>query len=373
MSDTPSFSLQELTDGAYLAAQLLAITTSDDPKALEDIRVSLLGKKGVITLALKQMGGLTVDERKELGAAINVVKAHIQEALDNQKHTLTLAEESQRLQKERLDLSLPASARTAGGIHPITQATDEMVAILQDMGFAVRTGPLIEDEEHNFSALNIPDMHPARQMHDTFYVRELEQEPQNPDNYTYLLRTHTSPVQIRAMRDEGAPLRIIAPGSTFRCDSDQTHTPMFHQIEGLCIDKDIHMGHLQHTIQTFLARFFNVERAPIRLRPSFFPFTEPSAEVDIACKRTKDAIIIGEGDDWLEVMGCGMVHPNVLRACGIEEPYQGFAFGAGIERLAMLKYNIPDLRDFFASDPRWLQHYSFTPLLQPGSIVARDV
>jgi phenylalanyl-tRNA synthetase alpha chain len=317
--------------------------------------VSLLGKKGALTEALKSVASLSPEERKTKGKELNVIKEQLTAAIDARKLALELQEETERLQRERVDITLDATPFRLGKIHPITQTMQEIERIFSHMGFDVRTGPLIEDDDHNFTALNIPAHHPARQMHDTFYIDAVSSEDKS-----YVLRTHTSPVQVRTMRSETPPIRIIAPGSTFRCDSDLTHTPMFHQVEGLCINTDIHMGHLKSCVSEFLRVFFNNPKLEIRFRPSFFPFTEPSAEIDIGCTRSRDAITVGGTDDWLEVMGCGMVHPNVLKACNIDSSiYQGFAFGLGVERLAMLKYNIPDLRTFFESDHEWLQHYGF--------------
>ncbi len=345
------------------------IGQAEDLRALDEVRVALLGKNGEITQQLKQLGQATPEERQTLGKALNELRRATEEAIASRKSALEAQEEAAKLASERVDVTLPPRPREQGLLHPITQVMDEITGILGSMGFAVRTGPLIEDDEHNFGALNIPKSHPARQMHDTFYVesgtgnQESEKEKNSefpiPDS-RFLLRTHTSPVQIRTMRSEQPPIKIIAPGSTFRCDSDLTHTPMFHQVEGLLIDKDIHMGHLKGCVSQFLREFFGVPELKVRFRPSFFPFTEPSAEVDIGCKRGKDSITIGEGEDWLEVMGCGMVHANVLKNCGIDpDEWQGFAFGMGVERLAMLKYNIPDLRTFFESDVRWLNYYGF--------------
>ncbi|MCE2927031.1 MAG: phenylalanine--tRNA ligase subunit alpha [Rickettsiales bacterium] len=318
--------------------------------ALEEARVALLGKKGSITEALKTLGQATPEERKTLGAELNKLKTEIADAIDAKKSELAKAELNARLASETIDVTLPAQPIPQGRIHPVSYATGEISAIFAQMGFSVAQGPDIEDDYHNFDALNIPASHPARQMHDTFYL-----------NGGQLLRTHTSPVQIRTMKAGKPPFRFIAPGSTYRCDSDLTHTPMFHQIEGFVIDKNIHMGHLKGCLTQFLKAFFELDQVPVRFRPSFFPFTEPSAEVDIGCKRTRDELKIGEGSDWLEVMGCGMVHPNVLKNCGIDpNEWQGFAFGMGVERLAMLKYGIPDLRTFFESDVRWLKHYGFT-------------
>jgi len=345
------------------------IEQAKDLRALDDVRVALLGKNGEITQQLKQLGQATPQERQSLGKQLNELRRAAEEAIAVRKAALETAEEAEKLASERIDVTLPVRPEMVGRLHPISQVMDEITGILGAMGFAVRTGPLIEDDEHNFGALNIPESHPARQMHDTFYVesgtgnqeagKEKDSELSIPDS-RFLLRTHTSPVQIRTMRSEELPIKIIAPGSTFRCDSDLTHTPMFHQVEGLLIDKNIHMGHLKGCVSQFLREFFGVPDLKVRFRPSFFPFTEPSAEVDIGCRRSRDSITIGEGNDWLEVMGCGMVHGNVLKNCGIDpQEWQGFAFGMGAERLAMLKYNIPDLRTFFESDVRWLDYYGF--------------
>lgn len=352
------------------AEKLDYIQSLDSLDALEQARVSLLGKKGEITEQLKALGQASPEERKEKGRVLNELRDRLTAAIEERKRALADAEEAERLANERVDITLPLRPEPKAGIHPITQVMDEVAAIFGEMGFGVRTGPLVEDDEHNFGALNIPESHPARQMHDTFYVTSDEWgvasgEKEVPEGvFKYVLRTHTSPVQVRTMRLEKPPIRIIAPGSTFRSDSDLTHTPMFHQFEALLIDKDIHMGHLKGTITTFLRRFFGIDDLPVRFRPSFFPFTEPSAEVDIGCERSRDSLKVGKGKDWLEVMGCGMVHPNVLRNCGLDPAeWQGFALGAGIERLAMLKYNIPDLRTFFDSDVRWLDYYGFSPLV----------
>ncbi len=345
-----------------LSESLSAINSCTSSAALEETRINLLGKKGKLTDALKALGQASPEDRKTLGAALNKIKEEVSAALDAKKAALANAELDARLVTEKLDVTLPPRPVAVGKIHPITQVMEEITAIFADLGFAVKTGPDIEDDEHNFNALNIPESHPARQMHDTFYLKA------KGDNKT-VLRTHTSPVQIRTMRSEKPPLRFIAPGSTYRCDSDLTHTPMFHQVEGMVIDKNIHMGHLKGCISEFLKVFFELDEVPVRFRPSFFPFTEPSAEVDIGCARSKDSLKIGAGSDWLEIMGCGMVHPNVLKNCGIDpNEYQGFAFGMGIERLAMLKYGIPDLRTFFESDARWLRHYGFDPLNIPNLV-----
>lgn len=324
-------------------------------KELDDLRVSLLGKSGEITQALKELGKVAPEERKERGQVLNQLRNHFTQAIESRKSALEASEEAEKLASEKIDVSLPPRPSFKGTLHPITQTMDEIIGILRGMGFGVRTGPLIEDDFHNFSALNIPESHPARQMHDTFYLQGEE--------IKYVLRTHTSPVQIRTMMSEKPPIRIIAPGPTFRSDSDQTHTPMFHQVEGLLIDKNIHMGHLKGCLEEFLRKFFDIDDLPIRFRPSFFPFTEPSAEVDIGCERTATSVKVGKGSGWLEVLGCGMVHPNVLKNCNLDPAeWQGFAFGMGVERLAMLKYNIPDLRTFFESDQRWLNYYGFSPI-----------
>lgn len=371
-------SLAEITDKA-----LTAITATSSTKLLEELRVQYLGKSGEITSQLKTLGALPPEHRKEMGAAVNAAKEAVTQAIENKKLTLAQTELDERLAKETVDITLPPAPALNGSIHPITQVMDELTAIFAEFGFTVAEGPEIEDDFHNFTALNIPESHPARQMHDTFYLRgradktdvkmmddQMIREDGPTDHLSsshlsshFMLRTHTSPVQIRTMLSQKPPIRIIAPGTTYRSDSDMTHTPMFHQIEGLVIDKAVHMGHLKGLLNDALAAFFGLEKLPMRFRASFFPFTEPSAEVDIGCKRGRDALVIGEGSDWLEIAGCGMVHPNVLRNCGINpEEYQGFAFGCGIERLAMLKYNIPDLRTFFAGDKRWLTHYGFSPM-----------
>ena len=299
----------------------------------------------------------------ELGQALNRLKDEIAGAIDARRSTLEDAALKVRLQSEGVDVTLPVRPERAGCLHPISQTIDEIVAIFGEMGFAVAEGPDIEDDFHNFTALNIPPEHPARQMHDTFYF------PERADGSRMLLRTHTSPVQIRTMQNSKPPLRIIVPGRTYRCDSDMTHTPMFHQVEGLVVDETSHMGHLKGCLIHFCRAFFGVDDLPVRFRPSFFPFTEPSAEVDIGCSRAGGELRIGAGDDWLEILGCGMVHARVLEHCGIDSTrFQGFAFGMGIERIAMLKYGIPDLRTFFEADLRWLRHYGFMPLEAPSMV-----
>jgi phenylalanyl-tRNA synthetase alpha chain len=342
-------------------ATLEAVATAPDLAALEAIRIEALGKQGWVSALLKSLGTMSPDERKQRGPEINGVRDRIAVALATRKAALEAAALDARLAAERLDLTLPAPPRRRGSVHPTMQVMDEMVAVFAEMGFSVAEGPDIEDDFHNFTALNFPPKHPAREMHDTFFFHPDETGERK------LLRTHTSPVQIRAMMAQGAPIRIIAPGRTYRCDSDQTHTPMFHQMEGLVIDRNIRMGHLKWTLDTFMARFFETDVVETRLRPHHFPFTEPSAEVDVRCDRSGGEVRIGQGTDWLEVAGCGMVHPNVLKACGIDpDEWQGFAFGFGIDRLGMLKYGMPDLRDMFAGDVRWLGHYGFSPFAAPN-------
>jgi phenylalanyl-tRNA synthetase alpha chain len=330
---------------------------------LEQVRVEALGKKGAVTQRMKSLGGLDPDARKAVGQALNQVKEAIAAAIEARKQDLEEAELEARLAEERIDVTLPPRPREVGRIHPISQTIDEMVAIFGEMGFSVAEGPHIEDDFHNFTALNIPPEHPARQEHDTFYLRE------GPDGERKVLRTHTSPVQIRTMQASEPPIRIIVPGRTFRADSDATHSPMFHQLEGLVVDETTHMGHLKGTLVEFCRAIFGVDDLPVRFRPSYFPFTEPSAEVDIGCSRKGGTLRIGAGEDWLEILGCGMVHPKVLENCGVDPArYQGYAFGMGVERIAMLKYGIPDLRTFFDSDLRWLRHYGFVPLEAPSLV-----
>ncbi|TAK46725.1 MAG: phenylalanine--tRNA ligase subunit alpha [Xanthobacteraceae bacterium] len=338
---------------------LRQIAAATDEAALEAVRVAALGKKGSVSALLATLGKMSPDERKTQGAAINAVKDAVTAALAARKETLKSAALDARLARETLDVTLPVreTAAEAGRIHPLSQVTDELTAIFADMGFAIAEGPDIETDDYNFTRLNFPEGHPAREMHDTFFFNPKE------DGSRLLLRTHTSPVQVRTMLEKTPPIRVICPGRTYRCDSDQTHTPMFHQVEGLVIDKGSHLGHLKWILAEFCKAFFEVDHVNMRFRPSFFPFTEPSLEVDIQCRRDKDEIRFGEGEDWLEILGCGMVHPNVLRNCGIDpDIYQGFAWGMGIDRIAMLKYGLPDLRAFFDADVRWLNHYGFRPL-----------
>ena len=340
---------------------LAGIEAAGDLPALEKARVASLGKKSPLAQAMKGLGGLDVDARKEAGARLNQVKRKLADAVDVRRQALERAALDRRLATERVDVTLPPRPEAGGAIHPIGQVLDELIAILADMGFRVVEGPDIEDDFHNFTALNIPPEHPARQMHDTFYFAADEAGER------MLLRTHTSPVQIRTMRAEPPPHRIIAPGRTYRCDYDMTHTPMFHQIEGLVIDESTHMGHLKGCLIDLARTFFEVDDLPVRFRPSYFPFTEPSAEMDIGCSREGGGLRIGRGADWMEILGCGMVHPKVLEIVGLDPArYQGFAFGIGVERPAMLKYGIPDLRSFFDADLRWLRHYGFAPFDVPS-------
>lgn len=339
-----------------------AVEAAADEAALEGVRVAALGKKGSISELLKSLGSLGPDERKARGAEINGLKDRVGEALAARRTVLKAAALAARLDVERADVTLPvwASPANDGRIHPISQVTDELTAIFADMGFSVAEGPDVESDFYNFTALNFPEGHPAREMHDTFFFSP------KADGTRHLLRTHTSPVQVRTMMSQKPPIRIIAPGRTYRCDSDQTHTPMFHQVEGLVIDTTSTIGTLKWVLEEFCKAFFEVGEVEMRFRPSFFPFTEPSMEVDIRCDRSGPEIKFGEGDDWLEILGCGMVHPNVLRNCGYDpDQVQGFAFGMGIDRLAMLKYGMPDLRAFFDADVRWLKHYGFRPLDLP--------
>ena len=342
---------------------LTAITASNDAAAIEAVRIDALGKKGRVTALMKNLGGMDPDAKRVFGQCLNQLKDDVSSALDARKASLEATALDARLASERTDVTLPVRPEARGSIHPITQTLDEIVAILGAMGFGVAEGPDVEDDFHNFTALNFPPGHPAREMHDTFFL------PAAPDGQRYLLRTHTSPVQIRTMMSTKPPIRMIIPGRTYRCDYDMTHTPMFHQVEILVIDTESHMGHLKGCLQEFLRAFFGVEDLPLRFRPSFFPFTEPSAEVDIGCSRAGGELKLGNHGDWLEILGCGMVHPNVISACGLDpEVYQGFAAGMGVERLAMLKYGIPDLRTFFESDLRWLRHYGFAALETPSLV-----
>jgi phenylalanyl-tRNA synthetase alpha chain len=346
-----------------LQSELLeAIARAGDLAKLEDVRVAALGKKGSVSALMQQLGAMPPEARKDYGQAVNALKTSVAEALEAKRAELSRAALGEKLAQERADVTLPVreGPLAEGRVHPVSQVTDEITEIFADMGFSIAEGPDIETDFNNFTALNIPPEHPARQDHDTFYF-----EP-GPDGSRAVLRTHTSPVQIRTMLAEKPPLRIIAPGRVYRCDSDQTHTPMFHQVEGLAIDEETHLGHLKWVLEEFAKAFFEVPQVKMRFRASHFPFTEPSMEVDIGYAKVGDEIRIGEGDRWLEILGCGMVHPNVLRNVGLDPArYQGFAFGLGIDRLAMLKYGMPDLRAFFAGDLRWLKHYGFAPLAIP--------
>ncbi|MDJ1157596.1 phenylalanine--tRNA ligase subunit alpha [Chelatococcus sp. SYSU_G07232] len=352
-----------MTDIPTLEQTLLgAVRAAENEAALEALRISALGKKGSVSELLKSLGAMTPEERKEKGPLINGLRDRIAAAIAARREALQEAALAERLAAERVDVSLPVQEgpETRGRIHPISQVIDELTAIFADMGFSVAEGPDIETDFYNFTALNFPVGHPAREMHDTFFF------PPDHRGERKLLRTHTSPVQIRTMLGQKPPIRVIIPGRTYRCDSDQTHTPMFHQVEGLVIDRSSNIGHLKWILEEFCKAFFEVDQVKMRFRPSFFPFTEPSAEVDIQCSRKGGEIRFGEGDDWLEILGCGMVHPNVLRNCGLDpDEYQGFAWGMGIDRIAMLKYGMPDLRPFFEADVRWLAHYGFRPLDLP--------
>ncbi len=338
------------------------IAAAGDESTLEDLRVQAVGKKGEISLRMRELGKMSPDERQVMGPRLNALKDEIISALAAKREALADAALDERLRGEWLDVTLPARGRRMGMIHPISQVTEEVTAIFADMGFAVAEGPQVESDWHNFDALNIPGHHPARAEMDTFYMHRAEGDARPP----HVLRTHTSPVQIRSMELQGAPIRVICPGRVYRADYDQTHTPMFHQVEGLALDTDISMANLKWTLEEFVKAFFEVDDVELRFRASHFPFTEPSAEVDIRCSWEGGQLKVGEGDDWLEILGSGMVHPNVLRAGGINpEVHQGFAFGMGIDRIAMLKYGIPDLRAFFDSDLRWLRHYGFASLDVP--------
>jgi phenylalanyl-tRNA synthetase alpha chain len=352
-----------MTDLTAIETDLMArVAGAADEAALEAVRVAALGKSGTISGLLASLGKMAPDERKTAGAAFNALRDRVQSVITERKDTLGAAAMDARLAAETVDVTLPVrdSALDMGRIHPISQVIDELTAIFADLGFAVAEGPDIESDDLNFTKLNFPVGHPAREMHDTFFF------PADKDGNRKLLRTHTSPVQVRTMLSQKPPIRVICPGRTYRCDSDQTHTPMFHQVEGLVIDKTANMGQMFWVLEEFCKAFFEVKGVKMRFRPSFFPFTEPSVEVDIQCRRQGGEIRFGEGDDWLEILGCGMVHPNVLRNCGLDpDEYQGYAWGMGIDRIAMLKYGMPDLRPFFEADIRWMQHYGFRPLDLP--------
>jgi len=364
-----------MTDLSRLQSELTArIAAAADLAQLEAVRVEALGKTGVISELLKTLGRMSPDERREQGPKINGLRDAVAAAIAARRAALEAAELDARLAAERVDLSLPPPPERHGRVHPTMQALDEMIAVFAEMGFALAEGPDIEDDFHNFTALNFPPKHPAREMHDTFWL------PPDETGERKLLRTHTSPVQVRVMQQaqnrslpawiaqgQAPPIRVIVPGRVYRSDSDATHTPMFHQLEGLVIDREIHMGHLKWTLDAFIRRFFESDSVGTRFRPHHFPFTEPSAEMDVQCDRSGGAIRIGEGSDFLEILGGGMVHPNVLQNCGLDpDEWQGFAFGLGVDRLAMLKYGMPDLREMFAADTRWLAHYGFTAFQAPN-------
>lgn len=381
--------MSDLTD--QKAASLAAIAEASTLEALDAERVAALGKKGWVSMALKTLGGMSPEERSAAAPAIQAVRAEIADAIAAKKDALEVAELEAQLASERLDLTLPAPEQPRGSVHPVSQVMDELAEIFADLGFAVATGPEIEDDWHNFTALNMDESHPARAMHDTFYFPDTVSsnmagasaeaasaggasamaDRDHAQSLQMLLRTHTSPVQIRSLKEQGAPIRIIAPGRVYRSDSDATHTPMFHQVEGLVVDEDIHLGHLKWTLETFFKAFFEREDIVLRLRPSYFPFTEPSVEVDVGYSNEGDRRVVGghgdaDGHDWMELGGSGMVNRRVLEFAGVDpDKYQGFAFGLGIDRIAMLKYGMNDLRAFFDGDPRWLAHYGFSPFDQP--------
>lgn len=353
-----------MSDLQSLETSLMSdIASASDEQSIEAVRVAALGKKGSISEKLKTLGAMSADERQTMGPAINGLKLRVTDAITARRHELRDAAIDARLAAEKLDVTLPVRQAPAehGRIHPISQVIDEITAIFGDMGFAIAEGPDIETDYYNFTALNFPEGHPAREMHDTFFL------PPNETGERKLLRTHTSPVQIRTMEAQKPPIRIVIPGKTYRQDSDATHSPMFHQVEGLVVDKTANVANMKWVLEEFCKAFFEVPSVKMRFRPSFFPFTEPSMEVDIQCDRSRPGEVrFGEGNDWMEILGCGMVHPNVLRAGGLDpDEYQGFAWGMGIDRIAMLKYGMPDLRAFFDADVRWLSHYGFRPLDMP--------
>jgi len=341
---------------------LAAIEGAADESALEEVRVGAIGKKGSISEQMKSLGKMSPEERQTMGPALNGLKESVTSAIAARKEILKRAGIEKRLQTETVDVTLPVrqSPAEAGRIHPISQVVDEITAIFSDMGFSIAEGPDIETDYYNFTALNFPEGHPAREMHDTFFL------PEDANGERKVLRTHTSPVQIHTMESQKPPIRIVIPGKTYRQDSDPTHTPMFHQLEGLVVDKSANVANMKWVLEEFCKTFFEVEQINMRFRPSFFPFTEPSLEVDIQCDRSGTEVKFGEGSDWMEILGCGMVHPNVLRAGGLDpDEYQGFAWGIGIDRIAMLKYGMPDLRAFFDADAKWISHYGFRPLDMP--------
>ncbi len=364
-----------MTDLTTLESDLTAaIAGAGDLAALEALRVAALGKTGSVSALLKTLGSMSPEDRKERGPQINGLRDRVSAVIAERKAALEAVALEVQLAAERVDLTLPPPPRRKGSVHPTMQVMDELIAIFAELGFRVAEGPDIETDFNNFTALNFPPKHPARETHDTFFFGA------GDDGERKLLRTHTSPVQVRVMSQthekppapwiaagQAPPIRIVVPGRTYRKDSDQTHTPMFHQLEGLVIDRGIHMGHLKWTLETALARYFETDAVTTRFRPHHFPFTEPSAEMDVGCDRSGGELKIGQGSDWLEILGCGMVHPNVLRHCGLDpDEWQGFAFGCGIDRLAMLKYGVPDLRDMFAGDVRWAEHYGFSAFAAPN-------
>ncbi len=364
-----------MTDLSQLQADLSArVAAAADLAALDAVRVEALGKTGSISELLKTLGRMTPEERREQGPKINGLRDAVAAAVTARKDQLETAALDAKLAAERVDLSLPPPPERRGRVHPTMQVLDEMIAVFADLGFALAEGPDIEDDFHNFTALNFPPKHPAREMHDTFWL------PEDENGERKLLRTHTSPVQIRVMQQgqnrtlpgwiaqgQEPPIRVIVPGRTYRSDSDATHTPMFHQLEGLVIDRNIHMGHLKWTLDQFISRYFETPVVETRFRPHHFPFTEPSAEMDVKCDRSGKDVKIGQGQDWMEIVGCGMVHPNIIRTCGLDpDEWQGFAFGFGVDRLGTLKYGMPDLRDMFANDVRWLDHYGFSAFQAPN-------
>ena len=336
---------------------LIKLKSKINLSELNQIKLDLFGKEGLITSYFKKIGSIENSERKKFATNLNLIKDELNDAINQKTKEIELNQINSKLEKEKIDVTLPERSFLRGKIHPVSQTIDEISSIFSEIGFNVEEGPDVENEYNNFTALNTPDNHPARDMHDTFYL---------DDNKKKLLRTHTSPVQIRTMMNSKPPFKIIAPGRTYRSDSDQTHSPMFHQVEGLHIDKNINMGHLKGCLNYFIKEFFEVDKIKMRFRPSHFPFTEPSAEVDIGYEIKDGKILIGEGDKWLEILGCGMVHPNVLKNVKVDtKKYQGYAFGIGIDRLAMLKYGINDLRSFFECDYRWINHFGFDPIDVP--------
>jgi phenylalanyl-tRNA synthetase alpha chain len=356
-------------DLASLRAELVgAVQAAADLKALDDLRVAALGKNGRVTALMKTLGGLDPEARKARGAGLNELRDAVAATLDARKAALEAAALEARLAGERIDVTLPVRPEPRGRIHPLSQCLEEATAIFGEMGFVIAEGPEIETDWHNFTALNTPPNHPARQMQDTFYMAG--RDPKSvPEDKIRVLRTHTSPVQVRTMLAQKPPIRIVAPGRVYRVDYDATHSPMFHQIEGLVIGEDIHMGHLKGCLTEFCRAYFESDDVTLRFRPSYFPFTEPSAEIDIGCSKKGGELRFGGTEDWMEILGSGMVHPNVLRMCGIDpERYQGFAFGMGLDRIAMLKYGIPDSRNYFESDLRWIRHYGFVPLDVPSVV-----